>query len=827
MSPSEAQPQALSGLRIIDLSRWAAGEYATKLFADFGADVIKIEHPSEGSLTRSWRLNAGDEAAPEASALFLHLNTNKRSIALDFTVEADRAVLLELVSSADALVESFRPGTLERLGVGPDVLLSRNPDLVITRISAFGQDGPYRDYEASGLVVQATGGPMHATGDKEREPLRKPGLLEQYSIGSTAAVATLGGIRNVAVNGHGCILDISSQEALLSSGDRRASYLMSASYSGIDAPRGVRSAHRGRAMFTGPYPATDGYVMVYITNRMNWNRFVEMISGDAPKFRAKFWDRNEILDDRAEFFAFASHWLSVRSKKQIMDAGMEAKIPITALLALGDVLAMPHLREREMFVAADHPVAGALEYLGAPFRMPGGWALHHTAPLLDQHGTELRAEAAEIAKTRADESTTPAVAALDTPARPPLEGIRIVDLTVVWAGPGVTTLLGDMGAEVIRIEANNRATRQISASMTKEQAAIMGYHAAVYPDQDPGDRPYDRGALFNWHSRNKLAANMNLDTPEGMEAARRLIEISDVFVENNAAQTLEKIGLSHEELLRINPRIIVLRMPSMGLSGPLMSYQGYGPNFNSLMGIAAMDGYEGENPGTAGENYHMDEASPMGGAFAVLTALHQRDRTGKGCLIEFSQAEYLVQEIGEYMLEYQRTGRSPGINGNSSPLEEQAVLPMAGEDRWIAITLRTEAQREALAGLLGFSPDLRDLTRRGEVATWTSTQDPDALVARLQVVGIPSGEVFSETQLLRDPHLAARDWFKERTHPSTGTHLYTGHSFSARGMPLVFGRPLPAFGEDNEYVYKTLLGYSDELYDDLVERRLITDVQFA
>ncbi len=138
----EDERQVLSGIRVLDLSRWAAGEFATKLFADFGADVVKVEKPGEGSFTRHWGPFPGDKPDIEASALFLHLNTNKRSIALDLHAEEDRALLLRLAATADAVVESFRPGHLERLGLGPDVLQAANPRLVVTRISAVRQDRP-------------------------------------------------------------------------------------------------------------------------------------------------------------------------------------------------------------------------------------------------------------------------------------------------------------------------------------------------------------------------------------------------------------------------------------------------------------------------------------------------------------------------------------------------------------------------------------------------------------------------------------------------------------------------------------------------------------
>ena len=228
----------------------------------------------------------------------------------------------------------------------------------------------------------------------------------------------------------------------------------------------------------------------------------------------------------------------------------------------------------------------------------------------------------------------------------PLDGIRVLDITVVWSGPGATALLGDLGAEVIRLEGTHRVSRQVSANMTKDIAAASGYHSAGYPDRDPGERPYERSALFNWHARNKLSACVNLETPEGRRAAHELIAISDVLVENNGRGTLEKLGLGDEALLAINPRLILTHMPSMGLSGPMADYLGYGPNFNSLVGIAVMDGYEGDTPDSAGENYHMDEAGPAAMAFAVMAALWDRERTGRGGLVEFAQAENVMQDIG-------------------------------------------------------------------------------------------------------------------------------------------------------------------------------------
>lgn len=833
----EQDRQVLSGIRVLDLSRWVAGEYATKLFADFGADVVKVERPGAGSLTRAWGPFPDDLPDPERSALFLHLNTNKRSVALDLRDEDDRAVLLRLAREADAVVESFRPGHLESLGLGPDVLRAVNPRLVVTRISAFGQTGPHRDREATGLVLQAAGGPMHATGAADRPPLRKPGLLEHYTVGRSSGEATLAAVLRARRTGRGATIDVSGQEVLLAGADRRASYLLSTAYSGWIPPRGARSPHRHGPTFTGPFRAADGFVMVYVTNLAFWNRLVEIVGADDAGFRERYLDRQTVMgEDREAFMAFVADWVAARPKIEVMERAEAARVPVTALLSVSEVLAHPHYRERGAFVAADHPVAGRLEYAGAPWRMERGFALRSTAPILDQHGDQVRTRGWLEGGDRGD------AAPAGDPGRDgdlPLAGVRVVDLTVVWSGPGATTLLGDLGAEVIRTEGNDRLSRQVSAKVTKAALDASGYHGGTYPGGDPGERPYDRYAVFNWHARNKLSVCMNIDTPEGRRAFLDLVAVSDVLVENNSRGVLEKLGLGHERLLEVNPRLVVARMPPLGLTGPMSDYLGYGPNFNSLVGIAAMDGYEGEGPDTAGENYHMDEAAPAGLAFAVLAALWERERTGRGGLIEFCQAENVMAEIGELMIDHQMNGRDPAVLGNTDPHVLQDVFAVAGEDRWVAISIRDDRDWAAAVGVVDTLSAVASLGATAEgrrehsrrlreaIGRWCTARKADDVVAALQGAGIPAAEVKDEAQVLEDPHLAARGWFRERTHPAVGTHRYPGHPWRADDFTLRHDRPLPGFGEDNEHVYLDVLRYDRAAYDDLVARGLVSDHQIA
>jgi formyl-CoA transferase/CoA:oxalate CoA-transferase len=236
---------------------------------------------------------------------------------------------------------------------------------------------------------------MHATGEADRSPQRKPGLLEHYTIGRTAGEATLAGVYFARRSGTGAVIDISGQEVLLAGADRRASYLLSAAYSGMNAPRGVRSAHRGAATFTGPFRASDGYVMVYITNQEFWNRLIRLIGAGNQPFLDKFLGRLHLGDDWDEFITYLRAWFAARPKIELMTRCEAARIPLTAYLGMDELAHHPHFRERGCFVMADHPVAGPLEYVGPPWRMRGGYRLRSTAPTLGQHDAEILAELGE------------------------------------------------------------------------------------------------------------------------------------------------------------------------------------------------------------------------------------------------------------------------------------------------------------------------------------------------------------------------------------------------------------------------------------------------
>ena len=277
-----------------------------------------------------------------------------------------------------------------------------------------------------------------------------------------------------------------------------------------------------------------------------------------------------------------------RTKREAMEQAQANGWPVTAVNLPVDVVDDPHFDQRHYFVAVDHPVAGTIRQPGAPFRMDGGWALRRPAPLLDQHGDEIRDEAAGLGPRPVPDGPVDGDRAL------PLEGVRILDMTVVWAGPYATCLLGDLGADIVRIDnpyVFPSATRGAMARPPTEMVADIGGIFGGYPDAEPGDRPWNRIALFNAHARNKRSVTLDLRQPSGREAFLRLVDASDVLIENNSVDLLDKLGIGWDEVHARNPRLIMIRMPSVGLEGPYRNYLGFGVNFEALCGLGALRGY--------------------------------------------------------------------------------------------------------------------------------------------------------------------------------------------------------------------------------------------
>lgn len=422
--------------------------------------------------------------------------------------------------------------------------------------------------------------------------------------------------------------------------------------------------------------------------------------------------------------------------------------------------------------------------------------------------------------------------------RLPLAGVRVVDLTLVWAGPHCTQLLAEWGAEVIRVEplthiqpstrgAEQRFTKESLAALPDQGRALV-YH---YPDNDPGPHPWNTCAEFNSHARNKRSVTLDTWTAEGKELFRRLIAVSDVFVENNAPETIERSGLTYEVLRTANPGLIMLRMPAYGLSGPYKNVRSFGSHMEAMTGHHYLRGYPDMDPSATGPSFAADAAGGVVGAFAVMLALRARRRTGRGQQIELPQAENFLPYMGDIILDYTMNGRSAEPHGNDHPSHApHGPYPCRGDDRWIAIDVWTDAAWESLCRVLN-APEWRTHPRFvTALSRWQHRRELDALLAErtrawsvrelfqaLQAEGVTAGPVQDERDAYACPHLNARGFFEELDHPEAGRQSYPGLNLRMAGTPNHLRRHPVMLGEDNEYVYRDVLGLSEAEYDALVD----------
>lgn len=380
--------QVLSDVKVVDLSWYIAGSYCTKLLADYGADVIKIEKPDGGDPARSMGPFLNDEPHPERSGLFLYLNTNKRGITLNLKSVAGKNIFRQLVKDADILVESFSPGVMQRLGFSYEELAKENPRLVMTSISNFGQTGPYRDFKSSDTITFAMGGAMFTTGTPDRPPVAVARNVKMYEGGILAAVATLGAFTGAKRHGVGDYIDIGLMEAQLGSSDRRDAQLLTYSYTGFSTPRRDPTRTRASCLPSGLYPAKDGWVRATI-NQLNFPIFAAEIGmPDLPK-DPRFQNIADLTYAHV-MDGFFIEWLSTRGKDEVCTQLQEAGIYCTMFNTPAEAVNDAHFRARGFWIEIDHPATGKLTYPGASIDMgEGGFQVRRPAPLLGQHNVEV------------------------------------------------------------------------------------------------------------------------------------------------------------------------------------------------------------------------------------------------------------------------------------------------------------------------------------------------------------------------------------------------------------------------------------------------------
>jgi crotonobetainyl-CoA:carnitine CoA-transferase CaiB-like acyl-CoA transferase len=374
---------ALTGTRVIDLSTGVAGAYCTKLLADYGADVIKIEAPGIGDPVRLQGPFADPSMPGETGALHLYLNTNKRSITLDIGEGTGLAMLGELLRKADALVDDGPAGALDARGLSRAERRKTYPRLVTTLVSAFGQDGPYAARPATNLTTFATGGQMAVTGDPDREPLKNGGYQALYQAGLNAFSATLAGLWVAGEDGEGDEIDISAMECMVSSLE-----LMLNTYAYLKTD--LWGGRRGNIMSAaiGIYPCADGYLGVHAMPR-NWPALARLMDAEWLIDDERFHDQATRLQHEDELRAIFYGWAADKEKREVYARAGEMRAPVAYVHDMEDLVQSPQLAARNYFQSVDHPIAGPLTYPGPPIRMSETPWRAGRAPLLGEHTSEV------------------------------------------------------------------------------------------------------------------------------------------------------------------------------------------------------------------------------------------------------------------------------------------------------------------------------------------------------------------------------------------------------------------------------------------------------
>lgn len=399
----------------------------------------------------------------------------------------------------------------------------------------------------------------------------------------------------------------------------------------------------------------------------------------------------------------------------------------------------------------------------------------------------------------------------------PLDGIRVADFTWVWAGPTCTMQLAHMGAEVIRMETTNRICT-----------------LRMLPPWAGGTPGPNKAGYFNQYSQGKRAILLNIAEPEGAEIARQIVAMSDVAAENFAGGVMNKLGLGYEVLNQVRPEIVMISMSGFGQTGPEAGYVSYGPAQVPMSGLSQLTGYKDWQPMHVGMSYG-DPNAGLHGAFAVLAALYHRDRTGKGQYIDMSQWESSMNVIGEAFMHHAMNGEQPERNGNRHQfMSPHGVFMCAGDDRWIAIACADDAEWRNLTEVMGRpelagDPKYRTLADRQAneddldmaIMEWTLQFDPADLTEKLQAAGVSAHTPSKNQEVLYDEHMVGRDFFVEKEHLEVGVRRHAGIPWKMSETPCEVWRAAPIMGQDNDYVFGELLGFSSDKIADLTERGII------
>lgn len=791
--------QPLAGLRVVELSGSRAAAFGGKLLAEFGASVVHVE-PRNGKDT----LRRSTETGPDAATLHLWLNAGKESLALDLHREDDRAILDGYLDEAAVLLHGVSKRTAARWHVGYRAVARRHPHLVVAVLSPFGMTGPYADLPGPDEIVAAATGIAYGTGFPDREPLPPPAGMLATITGVAAAGAIVAALLGSARTGLGQLVDIASADLLatLLTGYLLPQFI----YRGVAGRRIGLKHNLGGVFPAGLWKTRDGWVNVGVgISQKQYRRFLAMIGDPAwanePRYRSRRVVQAEYPEEGA---ALIQPWFSARTREEVFAAFRQFRVPGGPVYRTDELVRHPFLQKREFFTTVDHPTAGTICLPRSPYRIDGVRPpAAAPAPALNQHHDWPAVSRPAAGVERSPDASKPR----------PLAGIRVLDLTVSWAGPVATQLLADLGAEVIKVESRERLDE------------MRAGRPILIDDEEGGDRGNwpDLQPLFHGLNRGKRSVTINLKHPESRRLIYRLIPACDMVISNLGPGVMAKLGLDYETLRQYCPDLIQLSAPAAGEEEMGRDILAYAPTTQALSGVTSMMGYEDGTLCEIGGSWG-DTVAALHLVYGALSALRWRAQSGQGCSVEVAQWEALASLLGEQLVDAGRTGVSAGPAGyRRSGAGPNGAFRCNGDDAWVVVTVDTPREWRALAHALKreeWTANGSTIQRDGPevhaaLAGFALQRTPEEAAQELRAAGVPAMPVMHIGDIFTNDHFRARQALVEVSHPLVGVEWIYGLSYHLSGTPARVNRPAPLLGEHSCYVMNDLLGLSVAEFDQL------------
>jgi crotonobetainyl-CoA:carnitine CoA-transferase CaiB-like acyl-CoA transferase len=850
------KPGMLAGLRVIEIADEMT-EYCGLLLAGLGAEVIKIEPPS-GSLTRNIGPFLDDINDPERSLHFWTYNRGKLSVVIDLKTESGIKEISKLLHSADILLDGSYGLLNKSINLDRTELANKFPNLIIARMTPFGDTGPWKDYIGSDLIHLALGGVMMCCGyDPDPKfkydlPPIAPQLWhayhiagEQLAVGIVAALLhreNVGEGQEVSCSVHECVSKNTEVDVMTWIMRRVPLWRLTCRHA-QETPNhmpiishtkdgrwfityGSGTAARGRTTLA---PFLENYGMA--------------IESPEPEVKTPETQGRAVpgtstsSDDSLLTTAMVQRLIRAHTYENTPWREAQEQGLLWAPLRKPHENALDeHWLKRGTFAQVEHPE------LGKSFLYPTSkwlststsWRIGRRAPLLGEDtATILNKNNREPFKIK---NSAKAELTLSARGKPfPLQGIRILDFSWFLASAGGTRYLAALGAESLKVEWKaNPDTRLAAMSPLGGRAARDVATGPLKGVTDP-----DMGGQFNNKNSGKRGLSLNIRDPRGLEIARELVKISDIVAEGFSPGVMTRLGLGYEDLIKIKPNIIYIQQAGMGEYGTYGRLRTVGPVAAAFAGTSEMSGLpEPAMPAGWGYSY-LDWIGAYSFALAILGALYHRERTGEGQWIDASQCEAGIYLTGVPVLDWSANNRPWKRFGNRSPYKPAAphgAYRCQGEDNWIAIACFDDQQWTALCEESGIinDPMFASLAKRmnaqdtldSKVNAWTQTQDAKDLMVRLQKRGIPAGVCQTAADRYdSDPQLIALDWLTEVNGTKIGRWPVYDLPMKLSKTPAYAGGPIdrgaPCYGEDNEYILNTLLGISKSDIKKLIDDNII------